>query len=80
MNERRGYIGHREELRARRKRVAAEVLSHRDSLRAALPVTAEAGELEGEHVVALALALHERGLELAEIDKRITAITQELGG
>lgn len=80
MSERRENIGQREELRTRRKRVAAEILSHRDSLRAALPVTASAEELEGEHVLALAIALNERLEELKGLDKKISILTREIEG
>ena len=79
MSERREHLGQREELRARKKRVAAEVASHRDSLRAALPVAAESEELDGEHVLALAIALNERLEELKGLNRKITILTRELG-
>lgn len=80
MSERNEHLGQREELRARRKRVSAEVESHRDSLRAALPLTAENESLDGEHIVTLALALKERLDELRGLDRKIRILTRELGG
>lgn len=80
MSERRENLGQREELRLRRKRVAAEVESHRDSLRAALPLVVEVEELDGEHVLVLALAFKERLDELAGLDRKIATLTQLLEG
>lgn len=50
MSERHAKIGQREDYRARLKCVETEIFSLRDSLRAALPLTADAGELAGDHV------------------------------
>lgn len=80
MSERREYIGEREELRLRCKRVAVEVDSHRDSLRAALPLTAEHDALDGDHIVVLALALKERLEELRGLDRKVAILTREIGG
>lgn len=79
MSERREHLGQREELRVRRKRVLVEVISHRDSLRAALPMLEE-HSMDGEHIVALALALKERLDELHGLDRKISILTRELDG
>ena len=78
MSERRENLGHREDLRARRKQVAAEVLALRGSLRAALPVAGEAHEVDGDHVLSLALAMKEKCDELAGLDRKINILNREL--
>lgn len=78
MSERRENMGHREDLRARRKIVAAEILSHKDSIRAAIPAVAEAEEIDAEHVLNLALAMKESRDELAGLDRKIAILTREL--
>ena len=80
MSERRENMGHREDLRTRRKIVAAEVQSCKDSIRAALPVAAAPFELDAEHVLHLALALKEGCDELAGLDRKIQILTRELEG
>lgn len=78
MSERRENMGHREDLRARRKIVATEVQSHKDSIRAALPAVAEAEEIDAERVLNLALAMKESRDELAGLDRKIAILTREL--
>ncbi|MDY0260834.1 MAG: hypothetical protein RBR41_14365 [Desulfovibrio sp.] len=80
MSERRENIGHREDLRSRRKLVAAEVQALRDSIRAALPVVNEAHEVDGDHVLSLALSMKEKLDELAGLDRKIAILTRELDG
>lgn len=79
MSEYRENIGHREELRRKRQRIVAEITSHRDSIRAALPVAGEVQDITGEYVVQLAASLHEALVELKGIDKKIGILTSELG-
>lgn len=78
MSERRENMGHREDLRARRKLAVAEILALRGSLRAALPITGEAQEIDGDHVLSLALALKEKCAELSGLDRKITILNREL--
>jgi len=80
MSERRENMGHREDLRTRRRIVSAEVQSHKDSIRAALPAVAEAEEIDAERVLNLALALKESRDELAGLDRKIAILTRELEG
>lgn len=80
MSERRENIGHREDLRSRRKLVAAEIQALRDSIRAALPVVHEAHEVDGDHVLSLALSMKEKLDELAGLDRKIAILTRELDG
>jgi hypothetical protein len=80
MSERRENMGHREDLRTRRRIVAAEIQSHKDSIRAALPSVADAEEIDAERVLNLALALKESRDELAGLDRKIAILTRELEG
>lgn len=79
MGEREMNLGRRESLRQVEKRMEAEVVSHRDSLRAALPPAADVEDVDGERVVALAMALHEKLLELRGVRKKISILDRELG-
>lgn len=80
MSERTEYIGQRESLRHVQKRLEAEALSHRDSLRAALPIIAEPAEIDVEYVLSLALALNEKILQLRGINKQIAVLTSNIDG
>lgn len=80
MSERLENIGQRETLRHQKKRLVAEATSHRDSIRAALPVTAEPHEIDGEYVTALAVSLNESLTELRGVDRKISILDRELGG
>jgi hypothetical protein len=80
MSERRENIGHREDLRTRRKIVAAEITAARDSLRAALPLVSDPEQLDGDHVLSLALAMKERLTELHGLDNKIAILTRALEG
>lgn len=79
MSEYRENIGHREELRRKRQRIVAEITSHRDSIRAALPVVGEVQEITGEYVVQLAASLHEALVELKGVDNKIHILNSQLG-
>ena len=72
-------MGQREELRTRRKIIAAEVQSHRDSLLSALSIIHPIDELEGEYIAALGIKLNERLMELKGVGKRIGILSRELG-
>lgn len=79
MSEYRENVGHREELRHKRKRIVAEITSHRDSIRAALPVLEEVQDINGEYVVQLAALLLEAQVELRSVDRQITVLNGKLG-
>lgn len=79
MSERLENIGQRETLRHQKKRLVAEAMSHRDSIRAALSVTAEPHEIDGEYVMALAVSLNESLTELRGVDRKISILDRELG-
>ena len=79
MSERLENIGKRETLRHARKRAAAEATSHRDSLRAALPLAAELNELDGDYIMALGISLAESLAELRGLDRKIAVLDSELG-
>lgn len=72
-------MGQREELRTRRKIIAAEIASHRDSLRHALPPTGEPEDIDGEYVMALGIKLNERVEELRGVMRKIAALERNLG-
>lgn len=73
------YMGERENLRVRRKLVAVEAQSHRDSLLTALSVIHPLEELPGEYISALGIKLNERLLELAGMDRQIEILSREIG-
>ena len=63
-------MGHREELRTRRKIIEAEISSHSDSIRAALPLTGEPEDIDGEYVMMQ---------ELRGVRRKISVLERELG-
>ena len=76
---RREELGHREELRTRRKIIEAEIASHSDSIRAALPLAGEPEDIDGEYVLMLAIKLSERVQELRGVNRKIEVLERELG-
>jgi len=72
-------LGERENLRVKRKIIAAEVQSHRDSLLAALSIVHPLEKLSGEYIASLGLKLNERLIELAGVDKQIEILSREIG-
>lgn len=80
MSERTENIGQRETLRHIAKRLEAEAVSHRDSLRAALPVAGEVAKINGEYVLSLAVALNEKVVELHGVHQKIAILNRELDG
>lgn len=72
-------MGHREELRIRSKSISAEITSHCDSIRAALPITGEPEEIDGEYVMMLSIKLNERVQELRGVKRKIDVLERELG-
>lgn len=79
MSERAEHMGQREELRRVRKIVEAEAASHRDSIRAALPLTGDIADIDAEYVMALGISLNEKILELRGVNKKIAILERELG-
>lgn len=79
MSERTENIGQRETLRHIAKRLEAEAASHRDSLRAALPVAGEPADIDGDYVLSLAVSLNEKVRELRGVNKKIAILDRELG-
>lgn len=79
MSERTENIGQRETLRHIAKRLEAEAASHRDSLRAALPVAGEVENIDGGYVLSLAVALNEKVVELRGVHQKIAILDRELG-
>lgn len=72
-------LGERENLRVKRKIIAAEVQSHRDSLLAALSIVHPLEKLSGEYIASLGLKLNERLIELSGVDKQIEILSREIG-
>ncbi len=79
MSERMENIGQRESLRHIRKRLEAEAVSHRDSLRAALPLVGDVAAIDGEYVLSLAVALNEKTTELHGVNQKLAILDRELG-
>lgn len=72
-------MGQREELRTRRKIIEAEITSHCESIRAALPSIADPMEIDGEYVMMLGIKLNERVQELRGVNRKIDILERELG-
>ena len=70
-------MGQREELRTRRKIIAAEITSHCDSIRHALPLVGE--DIDGEYVMALGIKINERVQELRGVIRKIEVLERNLG-
>jgi len=73
------YLGERENLRVRRKVIAAEVQSHRDSLLSSLSLVHPIEKLPGEYIASLAFKLSECLTELVGVDKQIEILSREIG-
>lgn len=80
MSERAENIGQRESLKHIRKRLEAEILSHRDSMRAALPLGGDPADIDGDYVLSLAVALQDKIVELQGINRKIAILTREIDG
>ncbi len=72
-------IGQREELRTRRKIIEAEITSHSDSIRAALPLIGEPADIDGEYVMMLAIKLNERVQELRGVNRKLDILEKNFG-
>ena len=72
-------MGHREELRTRRRIIEAEIASHSDSIRAALPLAGDPEDIDGEYVMMLAIKPNERVQELRGVKRKIEVLERELG-
>ena len=79
MSERMENIGQRESLRHIRKRLETEAVSHRESLRAALPIVGDVAAIDGEYVLSLAIALNEKTTELHGVNQKLAILDRELG-
>lgn len=80
MSERTENIGQRETLRHIVKRLEAEAVSHRDSIRAALPLAGEVAAIDEDYVMSLTVALSEKVRELRGMNKKIEILNRELDG
>ena len=74
----REYREKRNELRLRRKAIDADILSRRQSLMAALSLTRQNADLQGEYIMSLAISLNELLLELKGVDEQIRILSREL--
>ncbi|MCH5277491.1 MAG: hypothetical protein J1E80_06600 [Desulfovibrionaceae bacterium] len=72
-------LGQCEELRIRRKMIEAEITSHCDSIRHAIPLTAEPAEMDGEYIMRLAIKLNERLQEWKGVTRKIDILERDLG-
>lgn len=72
-------LGHREELRIRRKAIESEIQSHAESIRHCLPLTLEPEDLQSEYLMHLAIKLNELKLELNGVIRKIDILERELG-
>ena len=72
-------LGERESLRVKRKIIAAEVQSHRDSLLSALSIVHPLEKLPGDYIASLGLKINECLTELAGVDKQIEILSREIG-
>lgn len=72
-------LGHREELRIRKKAIEAEMQSHAESIRHCLPLTLEPIELNSEYLMHLAIKLNELKQELQGVVRKIDILERDLG-
>lgn len=72
-------LGQREELRVRRRAIEAEIISHCESIRHSLPLTAEPMEINSEYVMRLAIRLNELEHELQGVVRKIEILERDLG-
>ncbi len=72
-------IGQREELRIRRKSIEAEISSHCDSIRHALPLVGDLAEIDSEYVMTLGIKLNELVQELRGVNRNISILERDLG-
>lgn len=72
-------LGHREELRIRKKAIEAEIQSHAESIRHCLPLTLEPVELNSEYLMHLAIKLNELKQELQGVVRKIDILERDLG-
>ena len=79
MSERTANMGLRVELRQKRGLIEAEISSYRESLRGHLSLLAGPGELDGERVLHLAIALREKLDEWRGLTRQIDILSRELG-
>ena len=79
MSERTENIGQRETLRHVAKRLEAEAASHRDSLRAALPLIGDAADIDVDYVMSLSISLTGKVVELRGVMQKIAILNRELG-
>lgn len=79
MSERLENLGVRHDLMRQRKNVEAEARSHRDSMRATMPMAGDVVLIDGDYVVQLAIALNEKLEELKGICKKLEILNRELG-
>ena len=79
MSERMENLGHRETLLVQRKRLVMEAESHRESLRAALPLHADIDLLDADRIMELGIALSEKLRELGGLNRKLAILNRELG-
>ena len=72
-------LGHREELRIRRKAIEAEIRSHIESMRCCLPPIIEPVELQSEYLMHLAIKLNGLKEELCGVIRKIEILERDLG-
>lgn len=80
MSERTQYLGQRVELRQKRKILAVDVEAQRDRMRGLLSPLTEAGDLDGEGILAQAMGLSQRLQELQGVDAKLVKLAEILGG
>ncbi|MDE5832032.1 MAG: hypothetical protein K2H64_03455 [Desulfovibrio sp.] len=72
-------LGHREELRIRRKAIEAEIRSHAESMRCCLPLIFEPVDLQSEYLMHLAIKLNGLKEELTGVIRKIEILERDLG-
>ncbi|MDD2966757.1 MAG: hypothetical protein PHN64_04600 [Desulfovibrionaceae bacterium] len=78
MSERNENWGRRESLRRIEKTLLAEIRSHRESIRALLPIGGEVQDIDGEYLFSLAVGLNDRLVELRGVEQKIAILSREL--
>lgn len=79
MSERLAHLGERHDLMEQKKAVEAKAQSHRDSMRATMPMIGDVSLIDGNYVVQLAIALNEELVKLSGINRMLEVLNNELG-
>ncbi len=79
MSEYFAHMGELEDLKKRREICVSAIASHRESIRAALPIAGDVEDIKSDYIMQLSITLNERCLELKGFDKKILVLSRAVG-